>query len=509
MTGTVNEGAKTIALTVPYATDVTALVPTITHTGASVSPSSGTAQDFTNPVTYSVTAADSSTQAYVVTVTAAANSSSHRSSSSHNSGTSTRTDTNTAAVSVNGQSQNAGILSTSKEEDQTVTTVTVDNTKLQEKIDSEGNKSTVSISISGGSDIDQAVLDGQTVKNMENKESILEIRTASATYSLPAAEINIESVSSQFGQSVELKDIKVSIKIGIPSDDIAKVVQDTADKNNYQVVVKPVDFEITCTNGSKTVTVSKFNGYVERMVAIPDGIDPSKITTGIVLNSDGTFYHVPTEVVQIDGKYYARINSVTNSTYSVIYNPVTFADVTKHWARDSINNMGSRLVISGVGDNNYEPNRDITRAEFAAIMVRALGLAPDTAKNAFSDVSASNWYSGYVGTAISYGIIRGYDADTFAPNTEITREQAMTMVARAMAITGLDATTASIDASAPLAGFSDTAKISSYAKESIIACLNTGVVTGKTADTIAPENNITRAEVAVIIERLLKKSELI
>jgi hypothetical protein len=54
-------------------------------------------------------------------------------------------------------------------------------------------------------------------------------------------------------------------------------------------VVKPVEFEITCTSGIKTVEVSKFNGYVELTGAIPDGVDPSKITTGIVLNADGTF----------------------------------------------------------------------------------------------------------------------------------------------------------------------------------------------------------------------------
>jgi len=70
--GVINEGAKTIALTVPFGTDVTALVPTIVHTGASVSPASDTAQDFTSPVTYTVTAEDTSTQAYLVTVTVAA-----------------------------------------------------------------------------------------------------------------------------------------------------------------------------------------------------------------------------------------------------------------------------------------------------------------------------------------------------------------------------------------------------------------------------------------------------
>ncbi len=73
LVGTVDEEAKTVALTVPYGTDVTSLTPTIAHTGASVSPDSGTAKDFTNPVTYTVTAADSTTQEYVVTVTVALN----------------------------------------------------------------------------------------------------------------------------------------------------------------------------------------------------------------------------------------------------------------------------------------------------------------------------------------------------------------------------------------------------------------------------------------------------
>ncbi len=73
VTGTINETDHTILLPVPYGTDVTALIPTVAFSGSSVSPSSGVPQDFTNPVTYTVTAEDSSTQDYIVTVTAALN----------------------------------------------------------------------------------------------------------------------------------------------------------------------------------------------------------------------------------------------------------------------------------------------------------------------------------------------------------------------------------------------------------------------------------------------------
>jgi len=73
VSGTVTEAIHSIAVTVPFGTNVTALVPSIAHTGSSISPANGTAQNFTNPVTYTVTAADGSTQAYTVTVNVAAN----------------------------------------------------------------------------------------------------------------------------------------------------------------------------------------------------------------------------------------------------------------------------------------------------------------------------------------------------------------------------------------------------------------------------------------------------
>jgi hypothetical protein len=138
-------------------------------------------------------------------------------------------------------------------------------------------------------------------------------------------------------------------------------MEDTASHGGYQLVVEPVQFEITCTSGDRTVQVSRFNGYVERTVAIPDGVDPSRITTGIVLNEDGTFRHVPTQIIMIDGKYYAKINSLTNSVYSVIYNPVSFADVATHWSKEAVNDMGSRMVVTGAGTFRRRQRKQLWR----------------------------------------------------------------------------------------------------------------------------------------------------
>jgi len=422
--------------------------------------------------------------------------------------TSTPASTSTV-VEVNGQKQDAGTAKTQTTGGQTVTTITVDDTKLNKILETKGENPTVTLPTNMTSGVVVGELNGQTVKNMETKEATLEIKTGTVSYTLPATQINIDAVSSQIGTQVELKDIKVSVKISEPSADTVKVVEDTAKKNSYQIVVKPVEFKITCTSGNKTVEVSKFNGYVERTLAIPDGIDPAKITTGIVLNSDGTFRHVPTTIIKVDGKYYAKINSLTNSTYSVIWNPVTFTDVTNHWAKNAVNDMGSRMVVTGVGKSTYEPDRSITRAEFAAIVVRALGLAQGTKESSFGDVSQIEWFNGYVDTATAYALITGYDSKIFAPNDTITREQAMAILARAMKTTGLKVSLTDAEVSALLAKYEDGNAVSDYAKAGVATCLKSGVVTGSSATTLSPTAYVTRAEVAVMVQHLLQKSNLI
>lgn len=455
--------------------------------------------------TVSVTADDTKN----ASVTLALKNSSVSSGSGGKGGTGSANPATNAVVEVNGQKQDAGDAKTTLNGGKTVTTITVNDTKLDKILESKGSGAIVTLPADASSNVVSGELNGQTVKNMEKKEAVLEIKKGSISYTLPASKINIENISEQVGRQVELKDIKVSIKIEEPSAAIVKIVQDTADREAYQLIAKPVAFEITCTSGSKTVQISAFNGYVERTIAIPDGVDPSKITTGVVLNEDGTFSHVPTVVTVIKGKYYAKINSLSNSTYSVIYNKMEFNDVKTHWARNSITNMGSRLVVDGDGNGAYRPNSDMTRAEFAAIIGKALGLRTEEGKSTFADVKATDWYHGYTMTASSYGIVTGYDSATFAPEDKITREQAMTMIARAMKITGLKTNGDERDIDALLGGYKDAGTISGYAKSAIGECLKTGVVSGKAGKILAPKEYITRAEVAVIVERLLQKSALI
>lgn len=419
------------------------------------------------------------------------------------------TPTEEVKVLVNGKEEAIGKATNTQVGSQKVMTVTVDSKKLQEKLAAEGKKAVVTIPVNNDADIIIGELNAQMVKNMQNEQAIVVIQTPTASYTLPASQINIDAISTQIGKGIALEDIKVQIEIAKPTNDMVKFVENVAQQGNFSVMVAPIEFTVKAVSAMKTVDVTSFNAYVQRTIAVPKDVEASKITTGIVVKQDGTTHHVPTKVIQKEGKYYAVINSLTNSTYALVWNPIEFKDVANHWSKEAVNNLGSRMIINGVREGIFAPNQDITRAQFAAIIVRALGLKTDDRTNHYADVTTDAWYASYINAANEYKLIQGYSNGNFGPNDKITRQQAMTILARALLLTDIDTTISEQEATTILAAFKDEGQIAEYAKSPIAVAVKTGLVTGKENKTIAPTANISRAEVAVIIERFLKKAELI
>ncbi len=411
--------------------------------------------------------------------------------------------------------QKAATAKISEKDGIKTTVVTFDDVAVNENLDKMGeNKpnektNTIKISVSNNSDIVIGQLNGQTVKNMQDRDVILEIKTDNAIYTIPAKDINIDSVSKDIGSQIKLQDIKVNISISKSTKETEAIVENSARKNNYQLVVKPVDFEITCTSGSKTINLFKFNNYVERTVILPEGIDGKRITTGVLLNKDGTFSHVPTAVKLVDGKYYAKINSLTNSTYTLIWNPVTFKDAKKHWSKNYVNSVGSRLIDDGVGNSNFAPNRAITRAELASMIVKALGLKGTNFEEKFKDVKTSDPSYYYIYTVYEYGIMGGYSNGNFGPEDLVTREQAMRILVKAMDVAGVDVKVSKTDIEKQLVQFKDSSKISSGARKAAAICVKNGIFAGNKQGSLNPKGNLTRGESATVIIKLLKKAGLI
>ncbi|WP_281888645.1 cadherin-like beta sandwich domain-containing protein [Paenibacillus sp. YYML68] len=396
---------------------------------------------------------------------------------------------------------------TTKDNNRTIITANVDGDKLKAQLDKEGAKPTVIIPVTTTADTVSAVLSGDAMKAMESKQATLVVQTPNGSYKLPAQELALDNLVKRFDGQVPVSDLKIQVDVTKSSDAKVSTLDRAAAAQRFSVVTAPVDFKVTASYHEQSVAIDTFSSYVERELALPSDVDASKITTGVVLEADGTVRHVPTHVMKREASYYAVINSLTNSTYTLIWNPKSFLDVTGHWAQDAVNSMASRMIVNGVDANSFNPDAAITRAEFAAIVVRALGLPNSSQATEFEDVLNGQWFAGAVQKAYEYGIIEGYDNRMFHPNQTITRQEAMVMIARAMRIVGLDQTS-NADVDAALSAFADQSQVAAWAKTGAAALVQSKLVVG--SDTgLKPSSLITRAETAVIVKRLLEQAQLI
>ncbi|XID90519.1 S-layer homology domain-containing protein [Paenibacillaceae bacterium WGS1546] len=197
------------------------------------------------------------------------------------------------------------------------------------------------------------------------------------------------------------------------------------------------------------------------------------------------------------------------SYYTILEYDKRFEDLAGHWAEEAVSYLSARHIVRGVNDRHYEPNRSISRAEFATLLMRALERAggaasADGSENGapvpFHDVPANSYYADHVASASSLGIVQGYGG-AFRPNERITREEAAVMLVRAAQYVTLDDTRVS----APR--FDDAAQLASWAASSVNEAWTKGLIQGD-GKRFNPKGQATRAEVAVMIKRLLAGSSL-
>jgi uncharacterized protein YjdB len=171
--------------------------------------------------------------------------------------------------------------------------------------------------------------------------------------------------------------------------------------------------------------------------------------------------------------------------------PISFPDVPSNaWSHDLIQRAAQMGIVQGYADGSYHPNANVTRAEFATMIVKAFGLT-HTGGRGFADTRAS-WAAEAINTLQAAGIISGYADGTFHPNQEISRAEMATMLSR---LTTFTQPTAS--------PFADVQP--NWASDAINAFAAAGIVSGKDGDKFVPNDSATRAESAAMIVRMLDR----
>ncbi len=181
----------------------------------------------------------------------------------------------------------------------------------------------------------------------------------------------------------------------------------------------------------------------------------------------------------------------------------SFADMSSHWAREEVRFMGARQVVKGISDADFAPERTVTRAEVASMLVRALYLAVGDSSSGFTDVQVGAWYADNVSAAAASGLLVGRGEGLFAPESPLTRAELAVILSRVMAERTLPHS-GPVDV---LAVFADSDDIPDWAVAGMAEAVRLGLLKGRSATQLAPQETVTRAEAATLLARMLRMLE--
>lgn len=270
---------------------------------------------------------------------------------------------------------------------------------------------------------------------------------------------------------------------------------------------KPV-YDISIMSGSSHI--SSFNGK-SITISLPYTLQEGESADSVkvwYLNDAG-------ELEQMDCSYDEKTGLATFKTEHLSYylvgvevpeevkkddfiNP--FTDVKESdWFYEAVKFAVENSLFKGTGETTFSPNEPMTRAMLVTVLHRLEGLPETTGANNFTDVKDGQWYAKAVLWANANDIVGGYGNGLFGTNDPITREQMAAILYRYASYKGYDVTAAT-----DLSTYTDAVDISNWAEKSMSWANAEGLITGRTATTLAPVGNGTRAEVAIILKRFVE-----
>ena len=358
----------------------------------------------------------------------------------------------------------------------------------------------------------QVVLQAQALADAATKApaSALAFATDRAQYRVPLRLLDASAWAKSVGVSTE--NVRVVVEMSAPSPDAAKAVEEAAKRRGGQTAGGLLAFDIRFETNDGRIGRPDFGAtFVERSIIVDGRLDPKTHTAVAYDETNGNLYFVPAEF-----RYDERRNRTEvvirrngNSVYAVVRTgsaPV-WTDVSGHWAESTINRLAAKWLIDGVADDAFAPDRPVTRAEFAAMLTRALGLRPDAGSSdtaTFRDVPSGAWYADAVRAATFFRLVEGVGDGRFRPEEPITREQTAVMLMRAyhLAHHGEPALPHQAD-TFPLERFADKVDFSAWSAAFAADAVRLGLMQGIEDRKFAPKDAVTRAQAAAVIERLL------
>jgi hypothetical protein len=336
-------------------------------------------------------------------------------------------------------------------------------------------------------------LDSKYYKNLaeDYPNRIIQFNWDNGTYTLP---LNCAEVLKEIDNSAK----KVNILIeDVDDNKTVSSANKSAENIGAEIISDLIDFCVFVEKSNQNIEINSYNFYAVRTINKLDEISEN-ISTAMKFVEDKESLTFSPSVFDDN---YATIKYRGNGIFTIIENPQTFSDISSHWAKLNIEKLATRNIAFGRENNGFAPDDFVTRAEFAVMITRALGITEEEGSNDFTDVS-NEWFAEDISTAFSSGLINGRNDGKFYPNEKIQRKDMAVMIHNALKFIGLN--TDASNADSVLSMFNDSNKIADYAREGTAVCAEAEIILGRDTGNFDPNDNATRAESSAIIERMLR-----
>ena len=244
-----------------------------------------------------------------------------------------------------------------------------------------------------------------------------------------------------------------------------------------------------------TLTAVPDEGYVLQEVT---AVTSAGKSLSLTRQKDGTYaFTMPAARVTVSAAF------VSEDQGEAAEEPLPFSDVADSaWYAQAVAYVYRQGLMSGTAQDQFSPDLTTNRAMLVTILYRLAGSPAVDGGSVFTDVASGDWYANGVAWASVNGIVTGYGDGRFGPNDPITREQMAAILYRYAGFAGQSTT-----GQADLSGYTDAGQISPYAAEAMSWAVDRGLITGVSADTLAPGGSATRAQVATILMRFCQMDE--
>ncbi|GGH18545.1 Ig-like domain-containing protein [Paenibacillus segetis] len=327
------------------------------------------------------------------------------------------------------------------------------------------------------------------------------------TYEIPVHSLDYSELSKMLGSSGVVGDLLIKIDQGESS--LTNSFMSAINRFNASVLSGPVHIEVAVSDGKMEKKIPRFSGYVSSSLDTVTSIEAKSAAVVWYDPEANALSYVPTLFTTSGGKTVATFKSIGNRAYALVRGSANYSDIGKHWAGTTIRALASKFIVEGRTTTKFEPEKSITRGEFATYISKGLGLSGNkSAASKFEDVNTGATMAAYIGAVSEAGIVMGNTDGTFKPDSPITRQEIAVMMTRAAATTGVTVSLPT-SASSYLEKYKDHSKISSWAKNDVAKAVYTGVISGQTSTNLSPLTHATRAEAVVMIQRLLESVNLL